>query len=215
MELTDGFQADSAALSRASEGLEGASGRDLEAALRYVLTVDAPRYGLQTASEVAAQVAFRLAMGPDRRAIALIRRALASIPAPPVRASFEEALQAAHGAGLTVVATHAVPRFLRTDAHRRLLRRCHVAVDAIGERTPLGTPAAYRRASELAKVHPRELVSVGDDPCAHVRAARRAGCQAILIWPADDPRPPRAGQLVTAPSLAEALQAFQSRHRGG
>lgn len=215
MELTDGFRANSAALSRASEALESVSGRDLEAAVGYALTVDAPRQGLQTASEIAAQVAFRLAMGSDRRAIATIRRALASTPAPEAQEPFEAALEAAHEAGLTVVATYAVPRFLRTDSHRRLLKRCDAVVDGIHERTPLGTPAVYRRAAEIAKVHPRELIGVGGDPYGHVRAARRAGCQAILIWPGDDPRPPRVGQLVTAPSLAQALQVLQAKHRGG
>ncbi len=72
MELTDGFQADSAALSRASEGLEGASGRDLEAALRYVLTVDAHP---QTASGVAAQVAYFPPWAPIGALLALIRQA--------------------------------------------------------------------------------------------------------------------------------------------
>lgn len=196
----------SMAMSLAAEALEGVSGRDLEAAVHYVLVVDAPRHRLESIADIASQVAFRLAVRGQGRATRSIRRALQAIPAPSVQDGFEDAADTAHRAGLKVVGAHGVPRFLRSPVVKNALRLCDVVIDAISEQTPLGTPALYRRAVERVRIRPRELVSIGMDPFAHVRAATRLGCRAILIWPEDDARPPRVGQYLTAASLPDAVR---------
>jgi putative hydrolase of the HAD superfamily len=64
--------------------------------------------------------------------------------------------------------------------------RLHGILDGLGLiSTELGwekpDPAIYRHVAELLHLLPDSLLSVGDDPCNDVEAARKAGWEAVLV----------------------------------
>jgi hypothetical protein len=202
-------------MARAADGLEGVSGRDLEAAAAYVLIVDAPRHRLDSLTETSSQIAFRLGLASDHRAIKRVAGVLKRLPPPRPYGHLDAAVESAQQSGLKVLLLHAVPGFLRNGEHRRLMGRADAVVSALAEQIPLGTPAFYRRVAEVARLRPEEIAVIGPDPHAHAIAPRKAGLQSVLVFDESESKAPRAGQMLTVQTFDSAVPALLARYERG
>jgi FMN phosphatase YigB (HAD superfamily) len=187
-----------------------ASPADLQAAARFALVHDTPRWRLETLRQAADQIAFRLGASSSPRAAAALVGLLRECPVAVLRDDAPDVLNLGLAHKLRVCVFSAIPPFLCEAAEKAVAACAERLVLAGREGIPAWTPEFYLRLSERLLLRPQEVCVVGSDPVLHVAAARKAGLRTVLVHPEGAGRPPRCGQSATAPSMISAVAAAES-----